>query len=171
MIKIYNRIKKFQDENNIEYGCNPFKICKNNRWQTLSYLDFGIDLFRLLKISKDGFSVLNEGEYYIFYNPLSGNEGRVNFTIAHEIGHILLNHHLTSDKKILMYGESTHLENQANIVARNILMPANITRELFEVKSVHELSDFFNVSHEMARVRLKQLKKDLFYLNRMLEDL
>lgn len=165
MIKIYEQIKDFQIANKIDFKMNPYKIIKQNNWKALSYEEFGKDLIGLMKISKDGFSVLNDGNYYIFYNPFSGNSGRLNFTLSHEIGHIVLEHHKTTDRKILMYGENNYLENQANIVARNILMPAKTTSELLEVKSIKELAEIFEVSPEMAAVRVNQLKTDLYYLN------
>ncbi|MBQ8144421.1 MAG: ImmA/IrrE family metallo-endopeptidase, partial [Butyricicoccus sp.] len=46
----------------------------------------------LLKKSEDGFSVeKNIGEWYIYYNDKK-DYGRINNTIMHEIGHIVLDH-------------------------------------------------------------------------------
>lgn len=45
-----------------------------------------------MKKSEDGFSVeKNIGEWYIYYNDKK-DYGRINNTIMHEIGHIVLDH-------------------------------------------------------------------------------
>lgn len=164
MRKIYSKIEKFQKDNNITYKTNPFKLCKNNSWYTIPYSKFGIEMINLLKISNEGFSVFDGKNYFIFYNPFLGNDKRLHFTIAHEIGHIVLDHHRETNQQILMYSENNYIENQANIFARNILMPASITRELIEVKTIIELSELFEVSVSMANVRVSKLNYDLQWL-------
>lgn len=165
---VYKKIIEFQNNNKIKYKINPFKLCKNNGWHTISYGDCGIALLDLLKISEDGFSVFDDTNYFIFYNPFYGNDKRVNFTISHEIGHIVLDHHRQTNQQILMYSENTYIENQANVFARNILMPAGTTKELLEVKSINEVADFFEVSNEMAKIRVSNLKSDLKWIERLI---
>lgn len=45
----------------------------------------------MLKESEDGFSVIKDGVWYIFYNDAKGY-GRINNTLTHECGHIVLDH-------------------------------------------------------------------------------
>ncbi len=46
---------------------------------------------KLIEEDEDGFYVKREGKNYIYYND-NKSYGRINFTILHEIGHIVLDH-------------------------------------------------------------------------------
>lgn len=89
-----------------------------------------------------------ENEWGIFYNTTIANEGRINFTIAHELGHYLL--HLGSknnevfkcgEKDILTSFEAT-IESDANTFASNLLMPNNDFRE--QIENQHFSFDLMN---------------------------
>ena len=65
-----------------------------------------LDFENLVKASQkdpDGFSCVEVNpktgmfEYVIYYNDFSGNEGRIRWTIFHEIGHIYRGHHDNPD--------------------------------------------------------------------------
>lgn len=57
------------------------------------------------------------------------------------------------------------MERQANIFARNLLMPPKRTIEYLDVKTPRELADIFEVSYQMANIRLKTLDYDNERLN------
>lgn len=69
-------------------------------------------------------------EWGIFYNSAIKSSGRINFTLAHELGHYLLHRHLTGDpiycgKRDMWKWESAYgqMEAQANEFASYLLMP------------------------------------------------
>ena len=74
----------------------------------------------LAKKSKDGFSVeRTNGQWYIFYND-EKDYGRVNHTIMHEIGHIVLDH--TEDSELA--------EKEVKFFAKYALAPPVLIHKL-----------------------------------------
>jgi hypothetical protein len=70
------------------------------------------------------------GEWGILYNSAIKSSGRINFTLAHELGHYLLHRHLSGDpifcgKRDMWKWESAYgqMEAQANEFASYLLMP------------------------------------------------
>ena len=106
----------------------------------------------------DGYSRLVDNKPVIYYNDNKPTH-RIRFTIAHEIGHILLGH--------LSQGETLHRnteqdtnnikEQQANVFARDLLMPAVVINQL--AKSYIDISDLCNVSELSASIRWQRLQE------------
>lgn len=106
----------------------------------------------------DGFSFL-KGQPIIYYNDRKPYN-RVRFTIAHELGHCLLGH--------LYEGKPTNRQNnetdaytdlkevQANVFARDLLMPATVLHSL-NVQSPEDIAKICNVSMQSAEIRYKRL--------------
>ncbi len=158
---LYRTILDFQKEQKLGYGTNVKALCKKLGFGLIPYTSN----HALTKISKDGFSIYKKNEFYIFYNK-SVLEERTNFTIAHEIGHIILCHHFIEKINILMYGKNTLLEKQANTFAQNILMPAD-KMKLLKNHDIKDVANYFAVSYKMAEVRLNRLKEDMYYINKI----
>lgn len=64
--------------------------------------------------------------YIIFYNDTNQTEGRINWTIAHEIGHIVLGHHILAKTNQLYRGGISpslyeSLENEAEWFAQDFM--------------------------------------------------
>ncbi len=106
----------------------------------------------------DGFSVVIGKKAYIFYND-SVNSKRQRFTIAHEIGHILLGHNET---------EVEDREVEADVFASRLLMPACILKEC-NVQTAEDIMLLCDVSKAAAEIRLKRFKvlteRNKFYLH------
>lgn len=132
-----------------------YYIYKTN-WAIIPYNN------ELSGVSEDGFTVYKDGKYNIFMrNREDVLHQRTRFTMAHEIGHIILDHHkilggnlLTMDPKVKNY-----VEFQANTFAENILMPVEHILDIKD-KSINNLSKEFNVSKKMAQVRMAHLNRD-----------
>lgn len=109
--------------------------------------------------SEDGFSFIKEDKIFIFYNdkkPLR----RIRFTLAHELGHCLLGH-LKFGKTYNRNSEKDFdgmdiYEMQANVFARDILMPATVLHSL-GIKSAEDIARICNVSMLSAEIRYKRL--------------
>lgn len=88
---------------------------------------------------------------------------RQRFTIAHEIAHYVLHRSLIGDGIVddAMYRskQGNEIERQANSYAATILMPAPLVREKYRagVTSYAEMANIFDVSSEVARIRMREL--------------
>lgn len=91
---------------------------------------------------------------------------RQSFTIAHELGHIVLGH--TPDKFGLLlrntHIETTDEEKEANAFAAYLLMPDSLLKETMrkynlDEKNIEILAGIFGVSNEAMRNRLKFFKR------------
>lgn len=112
----------------------------------------------MLKRSEDGFSVKYDGEWYIFYNDKKGY-GRINNTLMHESGHIILNHS----------GESELAEAEAKFFAKYAIAPPVLIHEL-GLKNAYEIHKKFDVSFEAAEYAFSYYRKWLTYGNKFYTD-
>lgn len=102
----------------------------------------------------------------IFYNSAIQSAGRVNFTLAHELGHYLL--HRLSYPNGIQCGEQDvvrwdsayrQVEHQANVFAANVLMPLDNFRKLIQpsarvtLEMVSAAADRYRVSLVAAILR------------------
>lgn len=85
------------------------------------------------------FTKSNNNQLYIMINTNTCNEGRKNFTIAHELGHYFLGHQLKSnaiycfDNEIIEDGlHQDNIENEANYFATCLLMPEGKVESAFK---------------------------------------
>lgn len=142
---------------------NLYKILEEENIMLATYKS-GAKIFEIIdkNLTKNnlGFSLRIKNNYYIFYND-SVPEIIQRFTIAHEIGHIKLNH---------FYGENhENDEKEANMFAARLLMPMCILYEC-NVNSAEEISMMCKVSNSAARFRYKRLQlvklRKKFYVNK-----
>lgn len=94
----YEEIKRIVVRMFVKYGVscvpiNGFEIAHKMGIKVIPYSAIAPSKrWLLIKKSEDGFSVeRTNGQWYIFYND-EKDYGRVNHTIMHEIGHIVLDH-------------------------------------------------------------------------------
>ncbi|MFT9068668.1 MAG: ImmA/IrrE family metallo-endopeptidase [Acetobacter orientalis] len=104
-----------------------------------------------------------DGRYSVQING-SDNAKRKKFTLAHEIAHYLLHRDLIDKAAVIddgMYrsGLPSSIETQANRLAADLLMPAQLVKDLWKIGvcSVFQLSEIFQASEAAVRIRLKQL--------------
>ncbi len=100
---------------------------------------------------KDGYTVKHKNAYIIFYYEAPFISPRLNWTLAHEIGHIYLNH--SED------GEIEEIE--AHWFAAELLMPIPIILNLCRKIHVdnYVLEDLFCVSFEASLKRIDSLNR------------
>lgn len=86
------------------------------------------------------------------------------FTVAHELGHFILNHE--KDKYGLLFrmqkinGENSDVEKEANFFAAHLLVPYKMLKNIMNQYNLNEkddeiLASLFGVSKEMMGYRLK----------------
>lgn len=141
---------------------SPFYLCKELGIGLIPYKDTDR---HLVSLSNDGFSVNQDGRYYIFYNK-DAYSRRITFTLAHDLGHIVLKHHELVGTKVLMSGGCGVAEDQANIFARNILMPPQATKALLPFDVNHDQYKYYNVSKEMYDIRIRHLDQDIDWIDK-----
>ena len=98
-------------------------------------------------------------KHIIYYNDNVESNGRIRFTIAHELGHCLLGHNTkghTNYRNSEIDNKDDPNETAANIFARDILMPATVLHSL-GVNSPEQISRLCNVSMQSAEIRFKRL--------------
>jgi Zn-dependent peptidase ImmA (M78 family) len=106
----------------------------------------------LLKKSEDGFSLEKDvGEWYIYYNDKK-DYGRINHTIMHEIGHIVLDH--SEDSELA--------EKEVRFFAKYALVPPVLVHKL-NIDNAIDIVDHFDVSFEAACYAYSYYKKWLRY--------
>lgn len=108
----------------------------------------------LMKKSEDGFSVETiDQKWTIYFNDKKIN-GRINNTIMHEIGHIILDHS----------EDSTLAEKEVKFFAKYALAPPVLIHK-FQLDNSLEIANRFEISDEAARYALSYYKKWLKYGN------
>jgi Zn-dependent peptidase ImmA (M78 family)/DNA-binding XRE family transcriptional regulator len=101
----------------------------------------------------------------IGFNIRTKHEGRRRFTIAHELGHLVLRHHERFHLDLGSTATDGHppgydwlSEREANDFAANLLMPDGEVRKQFRASiPVEELAERFEVSAQAMRYRLINL--------------
>ncbi len=90
--------------------------------------------------------------------------GRRRFTLAHEIGHVVLNHCDVGFQIVIVKSESklTLKERQADVFAAELLMPKHAFQNAYfnrGIKDPGELAKLFGVSKQAVEIRIEQIKK------------
>ena len=122
--------------------------------QAMLFYGFTTDM--LWGQSEFGFTFVqrSSGKRIILYNewmPLSC----IRFTLAHEIGHKVLQH---QDE------DSQWEEREANCFARNLLCPIPVIEE-FSISSAGDYMSAFDVSEQMASVSMNWRGSDSYYID------
>lgn len=141
---------------------NLSTIARLNNITILKYSDSKQNL------TGDGFSLNVNNVNVIYYNDKKP-KARIRFTLAHELGHCLLGH-LKFGKTYNRNSEKDFdgmdiFEMQANVFARDILMPATVLHSL-GIKSAEDIARICNVSMQSAEIRYERLleleKRNMF---------
>lgn len=108
-----------------------------------------------LSESDMGYTVYDraKGRWLIYYNDTKCST-TIRFTIAHELGHIVLKH--TEDNSVA--------DREANCFARNLLCPVPLRNEL-GLKTLDDYCSAFYISDAMAKVVMDKNSSDLYYIS------
>lgn len=121
---------------------------------------------RKLSPKESGKSYLVNDQWHIIYNDAEPKQ-RCKFTIAHELGHILLGHDLKNGD----YTRSFELskpeeETEADIFASRLLAPACVIWAL-DLHTPEEIAQLCDISNQAAEIRAERMKI-LYQRNRFL---
>lgn len=150
----YEEIRSIVADIYYEYGItnlpvNTFQLAEKMQIAINEYGDFCVDEQNKMRFaSEDGFSYIESygPRWHIIYNFDALGE-RAGFTLAHEIGHIVLGHKVPS----------LEAEAEADAFAQQLLVPEAVLiylnlQDIFRVRSI------FNVSKKCAKTCLDVLK-------------
>ena len=156
--KRYEEIKRTVIDTFVKYGVtcvpvNGFEIATKMGVKVIPYSSKDKRIQRLLfKKSEDGFCVeKDDGKWLIFYND-HRDYGRINNTLLHEIGHIILDH--SEDSELA--------EKEVKFFAKYALVPPVLVHKL-KLETPEEIAHVFAVSNEAAVYALDYYQKWLRY--------
>lgn len=116
-------------------------------------------VYGMLESDQSGISFQTEsGEWLIVYDD-SDSTGRKRFTIAHELGHILLGHPLQEGEQHtrVFNKERPEVETEADMFAARILSPACVLWAL-DLHTPEEIAECCQISYTAAQVRADRMK-------------
>lgn len=172
--RVYHVIRKvaeFIKKNNINtLPVDPFMLYRKNNYILLSKeeakklygnLPFSIKDARTMYAGDktgNGYYITIYNESVFTYNgEICVN--RIRWTLAHELGHIFLEHLITFPEitQSLSYSEYNVLEEEANRFAAELLAPMNILK-ILNINSREKIQSLCKISSEAALNRAKELK-------------
>ena len=128
-------------------------------------LGYRVDFFEVTPENEHISGAVYYNEKQIWLNPGEIAQRR-NFTLAHELGHILLRHdkdvsdgrEYDTRKNITNPEKKDKREVDANEFAAELLMPEDAFKNVWrKTRSIVELSDFFDVSIAATNARMEKL--------------
>lgn len=122
--------------------------------------DLGLE--ELTKTS-DGFTVVRRNQYVIFYDNTQ-LPARIRFTLAHELGHIILESGFSETASGIVYTTRNNEPNKndnpeetaANMFAARLLAPSCVLHEL-KLFTVEEIMQYCSISKAAAEFKLERM--------------
>lgn len=107
-----------------------------------------------------GLSLTSVEKKEIFVNDKIESKPRRRFTVAHELGHGILNHDISKVhfRNSEIDSQTDMQELQANIFARDILMPATVLAAL-DIHTPEEIMKLCDVSRRSAEIRAERMEE------------
>ncbi len=155
----------------IDMGINSlpvdvFKLARDLGINVMPYRKSKLFMFCIgllpIRHRHDAMYVSVYGKRYIFYNDKISNEGRLRFTIAHEIGHHILGH-ISSGYRIIPVcaerskkAKRTTIESEANIFASRLLAPSIVLHTL-DATTPEDIVKLCGMSYQAATYRSERL--------------
>lgn len=156
-VDLFSLIDWYNQTHSLEIAVKPFS------WYIKRYR-VSLDFVKKYARSNDGCShyIKESQQVIIFYNDFIRHTSRIRWTIAHELGHLLLGH-LDDDKALLFMSNFTRSEYnkyelEANVFARELLAPMSLVYYLYKIfgKSV-AIDRAFYISHEATDKIVKRM--------------
>lgn len=147
------------------YPISTIRIIKNlYKTELMTYQEFSVSINKNINFicdhlahNNDAFTLNKGDKAIIIYNDdtnLNTIE-RIRFSLAHEIGHIVLLHFSDNDSILTRGGLTSEkykiLEKEADTFARELLAPPALIRPSWSIK---EVKDMFDISRQAAEISL-----------------
>lgn len=155
------------------FPVDPFQIIRNfNNWRLLGWKELrdncgDPDPMYLHRDRKDAETSIIRGDnrYMIVYDETIDYLPRIRFTLAHEIGHIVLGHFIEfegtrMDVDLLTKAEHKVLETEADAFAAELLAPKTIIRRYPNIRfEQDDIARICFLSDKAAAIRAKELRR------------
>lgn len=163
-----------------------YQTARDGSWQTL--IDFDIkslpvsihsitntadikviknSVAKELHSSEIGISILADNVWHIIYDDTL-SQGRIRFTLAHELGHIFLGHTLSGGYHARTFDTKNDDEWEADRFAADLLAPACVLWAL-DLHTIEEIQQICNISYTSAKIRSERMevlyKRDKFLIS------
>jgi len=155
-----------------EFPVEPLKIIKHfPNWHLQGWLELQVntgaeDPLNIDKEKAEAKTVKLRGsdEYLIVYDERTDNSQRIRWTLAHEIGHIVMGHLVEFDatalnRRGLTKEEYGVLEVEAHCFAADLLAPKTIIRRFDFQDDPQGIALICDISKDAAEKRLKEIKR------------
>ncbi|WP_050697974.1 ImmA/IrrE family metallo-endopeptidase [Anaeromassilibacillus senegalensis] len=153
---VRNTVWKCLIDNHIqELPVKTSTLANNYRVKIIAYKDAHFLVQRMQaaqQLSPDGFCVCDRGYFTIYYNE-TAYRPRLRFTIAHELGHILMGHPLTRNN---IRTFNVNSEWEADIFASRLLAPACILHEIHALDA-ETIACVCDISYQAAKIRAQRM--------------
>lgn len=144
---------------------NPFDVCNKLCVPVVSYseaCDYGFHAIiqKISCVDVDGFCYKDDSNHFvIFYDDARTPKERINFTIAHELGHIVLGHlkNVTMRPRYMTNRRNDPREREADAFAGELIRPP-ILFVLIGWQLPHHIRAICNITYEAAAVCSKQVQ-------------
>lgn len=102
-----------------------------------------------------GFTIIDpkSNRHQVIYNDMKAS-ATIKFTLAHELGHIALQHVEDTDVE----------QREADCFARNLLCPLPLI-DGFHLSTINDYVECFGISDSMAKVAIEMYRSDVYYLS------
>lgn len=165
------------DEHISSFPIDMFKIIRKHHWGLINFTEFAsilnisyLELKKLFGENCMGIVKFDGFNYTVAYDE-NMPCGAIRFTLAHEVGHIILGHLERDDNSFITIrnGQVTNgntkkyieKENQASCFARNIVSPSAIVDEFTYEIDKSDLTRMFGITESAAKARMDFLKIDI----------
>ena len=153
----YRQSRNASWETLIEFGVNslpvmPLDICRQAGIKVYKNSDV-----RLLTGTQIGLSFYHNGSFRIIIDDKQIVTRR-RFTLAHELGHIVLGHILVDTPQGRTFDSSRpETERQANVFASRMLAPACVLWGI-NAQTTEQIATVCNISYEAAKIRAERME-------------
>lgn len=156
-----NRIKNFDE---IASKVRMMLDIQNNKDLMYILEKFGVYIIeKPLSNDQDAYSIWIEDTPYIILNKNCGSEARRTFSLAHELGHLLL--HKNIDFKFLSTEEYKNIEQEANIFASCFLLPKDDIERDFKCLSRPSNPNSYIILKEKYHISISAIEYRCYQLN------
>lgn len=119
--------------------------------------EMGVELHRVPDPGWDGALRIQDGKAVIWVNG-GTSPMRQRFTIAHELGHLVLHNDETMFRDHITLVGYAPKEREANAFAADLLMPRRFVRAHMADRTIDQLASLFEVSKPAMKIRYDALR-------------
>lgn len=147
-----------------QIGHLPISGLRAASFQGISVVDIYGTAFRFGGLDRySGTTLISPvtGEIRILVNSGPSASRRLNWTVAHEVGHVALGHIQEEGYPAISVARAAFLDRQANAFAAELLMPTELVLYAEPRWSVARLAQWCGVSPRAAAIRIEEVHQNL----------